>query len=43
MTVIVRHPPAPDDGVEHLRRIVNPPVDATTKLRAAYFLALSRD
>ena len=36
VTAIVRNP-APDDGVEHSRQVVNPPVDATAKLPVSNF------
>src|SRR5215475_15905026 len=35
---IIRNP-APNDGVEHTRQVVDPPVNATTKLPVANFLS----
>src|SRR5215831_18194413 len=38
VTAIIRNP-APNDGVEHTRQVVDPPVNATTKLPVANFLS----
>src|SRR6516164_1501565 len=38
VTTVVRDP-APDDGVEHSCKVVDPSVDATTKLPIANFLS----
>src|SRR6516165_2013353 len=38
ITAIIRNP-APNDGVEHTRQVVDPPVNATTKLPVANFLS----